>query len=282
MMALQKNLSDIEFKLFADLIYKRSGIHLNESKNTLLSNRLKKRLKALSLTEYSEYYDYLMSLRGDEQISEFNMFFDVVSTHETYFFRHEHNFEALSKVCFQDIASTKTIKTLRIWSAACSTGEEPYTIAICLLENIQLFKGWTIEIIATDISTPVLEAGRTGRYNRRRLEKVPFNLLKKYFTPVPGETDVYDVNPELKKYVTFSQLNFFEDEFPKNIDIIFCRNAMIYFDKPHQKRLVNGFYRIINRNGFLFLGYAETLHTISDDFEYKKILSSPVFIPKQV
>ena len=282
MIYLYKNLSDTEFKLFAELVHKRSGIYMKESKNTLLSNRLKKRLKALGFTEYLEYYDYLQNLQGKEQNREFNMFFDVVSTHETFFFRHEHNFETLLKVCLPEIAANKKYRSLRIWSAACSTGEEPYSIAMCVLENIEMFRGWNIEILATDISRPVLEAGKIGRFHKRRMEKVPPNYIDKYFTLTDDDPDCYEIKPELTKLVKFYQLNFFEDTFPRNVDIIFCRNAMIYFDKEYQKRLVKDFHKIINKNGFLFVGYAETLYDISNDFEYKKILSSPVYIPKQV
>jgi chemotaxis protein methyltransferase CheR len=273
-----KNLTDSEFKKFAALIYESTGIIMKDGKNTLLSNRLKKRLNALSLNGYSEYYDYLQNLEGYEKNTEFDMFFDVVSTHETFFFRHEHNFTALSNVCFNEIAESKRIRELRIWSAACSTGEEPYSIAMCLLDKKSLFAGWNLEIIATDISVPVLKAAEEGKYSGRRIAKVPPHHLSLYFDKDKDNPDTYTVRDEVKRIIRFSRLNFFEDPFPKNIDIIFCRNVMIYFDREHQERLIQGFSKIINDPGFLFIGHAETLNNISCGFKYRKILESPVYI----
>ncbi len=221
------------------------------------------------------------SLQGDERKKEYEQMIDVVSTNETYFFRNERHFEALTKYCLPEIARTKKNKTLRIWSAACSTGEEPYTIAICALENKELFKGWKIEIIATDIALSVLEFAAVGDYYGRRIEKVPKELLAKYFTKQKSENDVYRVNNELKNMVNFYYLNFFKSSFPRNIDIIFCRNVMIYFDKEHQRKLISKFYESIDPQGYLYIGHSETLHSISDDFMYRKILEAPVYIPKE-
>jgi chemotaxis protein methyltransferase CheR len=275
-----KRLTEEEFKKFAKLIYAESGIFLKDSKITLLSNRLRKRLQALNISEFSGYYDHLQSLTGDAKKREYEMLLDVVSTNETYFFRNERHFDAFTKVCLEEVSKAKTNKKLRIWSAACSTGEEPYTIAICVLENIHLFQGWNVEIVATDIALSVLDFARIGEYSGRRIEKVPPALLKKYFTPKKDDPGVYRVNDDVKKLVKFSYLNFFKDSFPGDIDIIFCRNVMIYFDKEHQQRLVADFYKIINDNGYLFIGHSETLHSISEDFMYKKILESPVYVPK--
>lgn len=276
-----KRLNEEEFKKFAKLIYEESGIFLKDSKITLLSNRLRKRLQAHGINEFSSYYDYLHTLKGDEKKREYELLLDVVSTNETYFFRNERHFDALIKHCLPDMAKVKKNKKLRIWSAACSTGEEPYTIAICVLENMNLFQGWDVEIIATDIALSVLDFARKGEYSGRRIEKVPPEFLKKYFIPKKGDEGVYTVKNELKKMTKFSYLNFFKDTFPKDIDIIFCRNVMIYFDKEHQQRLVADFSDVINDSGYLFIGHSETLHSISDDFIYKKILESPVYVPKQ-
>jgi chemotaxis protein methyltransferase CheR len=276
-----KRLTEEEFAKFAKLIYDESGIFLKETKITLLSNRLRKRLQALKLEEFSDYYDHLHKLTGDAKKSEYEELLDVVSTNETYFFRNERHWEALIEAVIPELASKKNNKHLRIWSAACSTGEEPYTIAICFLESMKHFPGYTIEIIATDIAPSVLDFARAGQYSGRRIEKVPPELLKKYFNEKSDEPGTYVVKDQLKKMVTFSYLNFFQSEFPKNIDIIFCRNVMIYFDKEHQRELVGKFYKSINtENGYLFIGHSETLHAISDDFQYRKMNESPVYIPK--
>jgi len=275
-----KRLTDEEFKKFASLIHGESGIFLKDSKITLLSNRLRKRLNALDLKEFSEYFDYLQALTGDKKKQEYEELLDVVSTNETYFFRNERHFDALKNACIPGLAGSKKEKKLRIWSAACSTGEEAYTIAICVLENMHLLKGWNIEIIATDIAPSVLDFGRIGEYSGRRIEKVPPEFLKKYFLSNPDKEGVYTVKDELKKMVKFSYQNFFKNSFPQNIDIIFCRNVMIYFDKEHQRKLVSGFYKSIEEHGYMFIGHSETLHSISDDFTYKKVLDSPVYVPR--
>ncbi|MFW5769995.1 MAG: CheR family methyltransferase [Bacteroidota bacterium] len=274
-----KRLTEDEFRNFARLIYEESGIFLKDAKITLLSNRLRKRLKALNLDEFSQYYDYITSLK--DKTKELEALLDVVSTNETYFFRNERQFEALSKYCFPDIVKKKQKKRLRIWSAGCSTGEEPYTIAICVRENMHLFPDWDIQIVATDIAPSVLEFARDGHYSGRRIEKVSTPLLKKYFTQNRDNPEVYTVNENLKNLVSFSYLNLFKSKFPDDLDIIFCRNVMIYFDRPHQKELVGNFYQVLNPDGYLFIGHSETLHSLSEDFSYMKILDSPVYIPKE-
>ena len=263
---LIKRLTEEEFAKFAKLIYEESGIFLKETKLTLLSNRLRKRLAALKLKEFSDYYDYLQKLAGEEKKKEYEELLDVVSTNETYFFRNERHFEALTDYCLPDLAKIKKDRKLKIWSAACSTGEEPYTIAICVMEQMKFFHGWDIEIIATDIAPSVLEFAREGYYSGRRIEKVPPELLKKYFTIEDKEKGVYKINDELKKMVNFYYLNFFKNTFPKNIDIIFCRNVIIYFDKETQKKLFEKFYTYLKDDGYLLIGHSENITNITDRF----------------
>jgi chemotaxis protein methyltransferase CheR len=272
-------LTEEEFQKFAKLIYEESGILLKNTKITLLSNRLRKRLLALHISEFSDYYRYLQKLPSNEKAIEYEKMLDVVSTNETYFFRIERHFDALSQVCLPEIAKNKINKRLRIWSAACSSGEEPYSIAICVMENMQLFSGWDIKIEGTDIAPSVLEFAKIGEYSGRRIEKVPPDILKKYFTRKEDDSSVYIINSDIKKLVTFSYHNFFKNAFPKDIDIIFCRNVMIYFDKKHQMDLIKKFYNSILDRGYLFIGHSETLHAISEDFIYEKIMEAPVYVP---
>lgn len=275
-----KRLSHNEFSKFANLIYKESGIFLKDTKITLLSNRLRKRLKALKLDSFSEYYDYIGTL--NDRSKEIEALIDVVSTNETYFFRNERQFTALVKHCIPVLAEKKQReKRLRIWSAGCSTGEEPYTIALCVLENSRYFIDWQIEIIGTDIAPSVLEFANEGRYSGRRIEKVPGELLHKYFVQDGENPDVYIVHDRVKEIVNFSYLNLFKNPYPQNIDIIFCRNVMIYFDREHQKKLIEGFHSVLLKYGYLFIGHSETLHSISENFVYAKIEESPVYIPRE-
>jgi chemotaxis protein methyltransferase CheR len=276
-----KRLTEEEFQKFSKLIYDESGIFLKDTKLTLLSNRLRKRLQKLRFDDFSDYFNYLQKLSGENKKQEYEELIDVVSTNETYFFRNERHFDAFKNHCLPDIAAKKPRKKLRIWSAACSTGEEPYTIAICIKEKMNLFAGWDIKIIATDIAPTVLDFARIGEYSGRRIEKVPKLLLEKYFSKKNGDQEVMVLNEDVKRLVDFSYLNFFKSPFPTDIDIIFCRNVMIYFDKLHQKKLVSEFFKVINSGGYLFIGHSETLHSISDDFIYKKVLDSPVYIPNK-
>ena len=275
-----KRLTEEEFKKFAKLVYDESGIFLKDSKLTLLSNRIRKRLYALNFAEFAEYYNYIHELSVSDRKREYEMLLDVVSTNETYFFRNERHFDAFSQFCLPELSKIKKEKKLRIWSAACSTGEEPYTLAICILENMHLFNGWDIEILATDIAPSVLEFGQIGQYSGRRIEKVPQPFLKKYFIQDEKNPESYTVKKELKNLVNFYYLNFFKNPFPKDLDIIFCRNVMIYFDKTHQRELIESFYTCIKDFGYLFIGHSETLHSISEEFVYKKIMDSPVYVPK--
>lgn len=274
-----KRLSEDEFKKFAKLVYEESGIFMRDTKITLLSNRLRKRLKVLNLDSFSEYYDYIIKLTNKSK--EIEELIDVVSTNETYFFRNERHFNALTGYCLPEIAKVKSKeRQLRIWSSACSTGEEAYTIAICVLENINLFPGWNIEVIATDIAPSVIDFAKKGEYSGRRIEKVPKDILYKYFIQDKENPEIFTIKENVKKIVKYDLLNLFKNPYPKALDIIFCRNVMIYFDKEHQKKLINGFYESILKHGYLFLGHSETIHSISEDFLYKKILDSPVYIPK--
>ncbi len=274
-----KRLSEEEFKRFARLIYDESGIFLKDSKITLLSNRLRKRLQALRLENFADYYDYIDKLT--DRSNEIEQLIDVVSTNETYFFRNERQFDAFSQQCLPELARKKTEKRLRVWSAGCSTGEEPYTLAICVLDASHLFSGWEIEIIATDVAPSVLDFARKGEYSGRRIEKVPEATLKKYFTQDKEYPEVFHVNDSVKRLVRFQYLNLFKNPYPPNLDVIFCRNVMIYFDREYQKRLIAGFARVLSGNGYLFVGHSETLHSISEDFAYTKILESPVYVLKE-
>lgn len=265
-------LTEDEFSKFAKLIYNESGIFLKENKITLLSNRLRKRLKELNLENYQAYINYLEKPQNRIEIHDL---LDVVSTNETYFFRNEKQFESF-RLALEEVAKNSSSTSIRIWSAGCSTGEEPYTIAILVNELKQKLLGKKVEIIATDIAKSVLDFAKRGFYSGRRIEKVSPEFLKKYFKQTQDQEKL-EVADSLRSLVSFSSLNLFKDPYPKNLDIIFNRNVMIYFDKEHQRKLVEGFASVHKENGYLFIGHAETLYNLTDKYTYKKIGDSPAY-----
>jgi chemotaxis protein methyltransferase CheR len=268
------------FKKFSELAYKESGIYLKENKLMLLANRLRKRLMSLRLGSYEEYYEYLQEQIRNGNLDELVEFLDVISTNETYFFRNTKHFLALqNKIIPTLIEKRKKTKHIRIWSAGCSTGEEPYSIAIVIAEHFRdILKDWHIEIIGSDIAQSVLSVARKGCYKGRSIQKVPFDLLSKFFYKVD---DAYCLSEEIKRLVVFTNINLFKDPYPTNVDIIFCRNVMIYFDRQKQVELLEKLYKVIKKDGYLFIGHSETLYMITDKFRYKEIEGSPVYIPNK-
>ncbi|HNV43596.1 MAG TPA: protein-glutamate O-methyltransferase CheR [Exilispira sp.] len=253
------------FEKFTKLIYQLCGIYMKESKVVLLSNRLRKRLNALNIKSYEDYYDYLLSHKDEVQY-----FLNVISTNETYFFRSETQLEALSSVILPLIINRKGFA--RIWSAGCSTGEEPYSIAIVAKELGFYSK---VDILATDINSDVIEAAKTGIYPERKLKYVKPEIMEKYF--FKDTDDKYHIDKNLKNRITFKKHNLLTDIFPTELDIIFCRNVMIYFSRDIQKQIVKNFYNSLISGGFFFIGHAETLYAISDNFKYLKIENSSVY-----
>ncbi|MDX9981213.1 MAG: CheR family methyltransferase [Lentisphaeria bacterium] len=241
------------YNQFRDLVYKQAGIHLGDNKQALLGARLSKRLRALGLGSFEEYYDYV---RDDTAGNELVHLLDVVSTNVTQFYREARHFEVLAETLAAWKAAGR--KRYRIWCAASSSGEEPYTLAITAREA--LGPQADVKILATDISTRVLETARRGRYDNRKLAAVPRNLLAKYFVR-SHEPGCLEVGEELRRTVQFNRLNLAEPPFPMRgpLDVIMCRNVMIYFDNAVRQRLVSEMERLLVADGILFVGHAETL-----------------------
>jgi len=258
-------LSDELFDRFARLIYKEAGIYLKSSKKILVSNRLRKRIKLLNLQNYENYYDFLINNK-----TEMVDFINAISTNETYFFRNLKQMNAL-KNSILPLVSKKN-EVVKIWSAGCSTGEEPYSLAI-IMDLLKLNN--KVKIIASDINTEVLNDAVRGIYSIRKLRGLDDDLIKKYFVKV-GD-DSYQFDTRLRKSIEFKRLNLISDKYPEDMDIIFCRNVMIYFDRETQKKIVSQFYDSIKNNGFLFLGHAETLYIINNQFKYLKIDDASVY-----
>ena len=266
-------LSQDIFDKFRALIYQKTGIHMRDGKQILIANRLRKRLAELKLSTYEEYYSLLTSRPVPEP--EMANFIDAVSTNETYFFREGNHFTALSSTILPELF--RSPGRVRIWSAGCSTGEEVYTLRIVADQAARAAGAKEPEIIGTDISTTVITRARTGIYRDRALRLVPPDLLKTYFTPV--DNGAFQVRDEARARVEFRVHNLFTDPPPwEGVQIIFCRNVMIYFDKPTQLKLVDGiFWNALHPDGYLFIGHSESLSGFTKGFAYASSLKAPIY-----
>ncbi|SFH74555.1 CheR family methyltransferase [Planctomicrobium piriforme] len=256
-----------EFRKFETLIYQISGIRLQESKQSLLTNRLRRRLKALGLADFKTYYRLLSSPEGSSEMAEF---LNVVTTNETSFFRTEKHFEWLRTEflpeCIRDATRGLRSKRLRIWSAASSTGEEAYSIALCLAENQLRLGGWQLEIVGTDISEDVLQRAREGVYKTSSLEGMDEKQLRRYFTAMPDHQHMC-VKPALANQVTFKKHNLLNAWTAEPFDCIFLRNVLIYFDRASKAVVLRHIRNALSSRGFLVLGPSEGVFDMLDGFE---------------
>ncbi|MFW6234092.1 MAG: CheR family methyltransferase [Spirochaetota bacterium] len=254
-------LSDSDFTRFRNLIYDESGIHFSETNRSILESRLRERLRITSRDNVGDYYDHLR--RDGEELKEF---LDSVTTNLTRFFRNTAHFETFEKFVIPDLIERKkttTDKQISIWSAGCSTGEEPYTIAMVLMEILP--PGYTIKVIASDISLKSLMTAKAGFYPTHRVTGVPEKYLKKYFL----EKDAgYQIHPEVMKRVTFDYHNLKHSNGVRGLDIIFCRNVLIYFDDVAQKITVDHFWNAMSAYSYLFIGHSESLFGMKTQFEF--------------
>lgn len=264
------DLTDNEFQLFREIIYRETGINMSDKKRKLIVARLSKRLRALNLTSFTEYHRYLNeSPRADEEIVNL---INRVTTNKTDFFREKQHFDFLLHDLYPRMIEQgmKTgVRRLRIWSAGCSSGEEPYTLAMVTAEAFRGARGWDIKILATDLDTEILGKAVEGVYPTQSVSPVPREYLVKYFS---RSKESYEVNPGLKSMVSFRRLNLTDGTFPmKNpFDIIFCRNVIIYFDSKTKEELLNKFHRHLKDGGYMFIGHSESLMHMKDKFRYLK------------
>ncbi|MCF8025404.1 MAG: protein-glutamate O-methyltransferase [Desulfobacteraceae bacterium] len=251
------------FQQFAELIYQEAGIHLAGHKQALVSARLGKRMRKLNINNYSEYYRYV---QDDASRVELSQLLDAISTNVTHFYREPDHFDVLASVAKQWEKSGQV--RFRLWCAAASTGEEPYTIALTLAESLSDLRD--VKILATDISTSVLSIARKGEYEAKKLEKISRNLISRYFNPVRenGGGRMYELKDHIKNMITFTWLNLSAPPFPMRgpLDVIFCRNVMIYFDNAVRQRLLNEMHRLLKPGGYLIVGHAESLSGLTGGF----------------
>lgn len=257
-----------EFALLRDFIHEKSGIFFGEQKTYLLEGRLSRRIAELGLRSFR---DYLYHVKYDLSSKEFNILMNLITTNETSFFRNPPQIDCFSGEVLPMIIENKNQtkgKSLKIWSAGCSTGEEPYTLSMLLLEKAAQMPNWKIEIIANDISEQVLAAARKGVYNKYTCRTMPAYYLSKYFDGI--DDDNYKIKDQVRSLVRFSHLNLIESDkvgILSGMDMVFCRNVLIYFSDEVKKKIIRSFYNSLNSGGFLFIGHAESLHGLSKSFK---------------
>ncbi len=269
--------TDQDFQSVRNKLYEQAGISLNDSKRDLVYGRLSRRLRACRMGDFSSYLKYLESPEGK---SELVQFINALTTNLTAFFREPHHFDYMAKTVLPEAMRRHAgDHRIRFWSAGCSTGEEPYSIAITLLEEMASLKNWDTKILATDLDSNVVETARLGRYNTQRIEGLSRTRASKWFHPVAGGSgDQVQVATALQDLITFKQLNLMQ-EWPMKgkFDLIFCRNVVIYFDKPTQRKLFDRYADALVTGGYLFIGHSENMHNLSNRFElvgqtiYRKI-----------
>lgn len=271
-------LSNETFRLLRDMIYAHSGIFFNESKKYLLETRLSQRIEERNCQTFEDYYYFLKYDPGRE--AEFLCLFDVVTTNETSFFRDPSQIKAFENGVLHTLVKEKEAKRdrkLRVWSAGCSTGEEPYTLAMIIKEKQELLKNWTLEIMASDISESVLKSAKKAIYTQNAVRNTPPFILKKYFQ---NSGSHYSLKDEVKNLVRFQRVNLIDQARLKTIrgmDVVFCRNVLIYFDDKAKKQVVSGFYDSLNPGGYLFLGPVESLYNISRAFKLVNVDGRPLY-----
>jgi len=262
-------MSDKEFQLFRDLVYTRVGINLTEKKRSMLIGRLQKLLHTSGFKNFQDYYDYLVRDRNETAMIEL---INRVTTNYSFFYRGRSHFDFFRQKAFPELLETlkqRNSRDIRIWTAGCSTGEEPYVLIMLMLEHLGLeYSLWNGGILATDISEKVLSFAREGIYPDGRAKELPLHLQKKYFNTRPdGQLAIKDV---VKREVVFRKFNLKNSIYPfeKPFQMIFCRNVMIYFDRQTRDKLLQRFYEIMEPGGYLFIGHSETLGRDQQNYQY--------------
>jgi len=274
---VEQIMSDEEFHLLRDCVYSHCGIFFDDNSKYLLERRLARRLSVLNLSSFRDYYHFLKYNRRKEQ--ELMDIMDILTTNETYFFRESFQLKAFTDEVIPELIQRKSTggnQTLRIWSAGCSTGEEPYTIAM-LLHEITALRGWKIEIIGTDISQRVLQHARRAVYGKSAFRATDEKYVKRFFVE---QDDGLKVCDEIRNLVTISHLNLFDVNrliMLGKMDLIFCRNVIIYFDLAAKKRVVESFFNALYEGGYLFLGHSESLMNVTTQFTLRHFKNDMIY-----
>ena len=268
-------LTDELFDKFVKLIYKKTGIYYEYNKKYYVEKRIEKCAEQLAVDNLHDYY---MMLKFSDDTAEFDRLINELTVNETYFFRDFPQLRNFAEDVLPIVVREKgSRKKLKIWSAACSSGEEPYTLSIILHEMLEDYENWEVEIIASDINTEVLQHAKIGLYESRAVRDVPLEYLEKYFTK---RHDKYLINLNVRKPVTFKRINLMDEKEMSSIrgcDFIFCRNCLIYFNDESRKSVLSSFYKSLNPGGFIFLGYSESVGRISSAYKVQRIGDAIVY-----
>ncbi len=268
-------LTDSNFKLFKDKIYHESGIHFSEINRPILESRIKERLRITNISTPETYFQFVISNKD-----ELDTLLDAITTNLTNFFRNESHFKALDNIIIPEIASRKgsqNKKRLKIWSAGCSTGEEPYSVAISCLEKLPDPHNWQIQILASDISLKSLLIAKEGYYTSEKIVNVKPEYLEKYFDKLGNG---YKVKDKIKSLIRFDFHNLKFDNGERDLDIVFCRNVIIYFDREAQIEVIQKFSLCSNEDMYLFIGHSESLFGMNTDFKFHKLGDACVYRKK--
>lgn len=253
-------LTQDEFDKLSKFIYKESGIKMPPVKKVMLQSRLQKRLRQLNMSNFKDYISYVFSKEGLN--NEIIHMLDVVSTNKTDFFREPIHFDFLSQEVLPQFILDKNYRTIKVWSAGCSSGEEPYTIAIVLADFAEKNPGFDYSIVGTDISTQILQKAADAVYKEDRVQIIPMETKKKYFLRSKDRVDpTVKVSPNLRRKVRFGRLNFMDPlyDVPEMFDAIFCRNVLIYFDRETQEKVIQKLCTKLKPGGYFFLGHSESI-----------------------
>jgi chemotaxis protein methyltransferase CheR len=270
-------LPDDVFRLLRDLVHSYCGIYFDDGSKFLVERRLARRLEERQVRTFEEYYHFLRyDRKRDEELA---VLVDNLTTNETYFFRESPQLRAFAEEILPELRTTLADrKSLRIWSAGCSTGEEPYTIAMLLLESGTWWRDWQVEILGSDINQRVLHTARKGVYKKTSHRVSTPEMMKKYFVE-EGKGD-YRIIDAVRELVSFSYVNLldpFKTSLISNMDVIFCRNVIIYFDRDAKKKVVESFHDKLRDNGYLLLGHSESLINISNAFVLRTLKNDMVY-----
>lgn len=266
--------TEAHFKKICGLVYEHTGITMPETKSQLIYSRISRRIRSLSLNNFDEYCQLISTEKNNSEIKHF---INSVTTNLTGFFREEHHFDYLKKTIIPELKlRNQHTRKIRIWSAACSTGKEPYSIAIAIKESIANLSGWDVKILATDIDTDVLQVGKDGIYSEEDTKGLNDSQLKKYFRK--GREDHlgdFKASKEIRDLIIFKQLNLMHDwPMKKTFDVVFCRNVIIYFNKETQAFLFNKIAQKMDSGSYMMLGHSESLFNVNDDF---KLLGKTIY-----